>query len=93
MFAGIVADNTNLPTDTSTVRNQQQLGRLDVVQVGRIVTVKPEVVHRIAIHRRQSYFFVIAKDSLGDDRSRGYDMPVGQDKAAFRVDNEACCLA
>ena len=47
----------------------------------------------IAVNRCQANLFVIQEYCLGHNRSRSDNVPVGQDQAAFRVDDESCRLA
>ncbi len=93
LLAGIVADDTNLLADVGVIGVQRQFFRLDVSQVGGIVAEEAEVVHRVAVDRRQLHFLVIAKHGLGNNGTRGDDVAIGQDQTAPRVDDKAGGLA
>ena len=70
LLAGVVADDADLAADLRALRIELQLGGLDEAQLGRIVAIEAEVVHRIAIHRIQRHFLAIQEHRLRGDRAR-----------------------
>ena len=89
LFASVVADYTDFAPYAGTVGPQRQLGRLDIAQVLRVVTEKPEVVHGITVNRGQPDFLVIAEDGLRDDRAGRHDMAVREDETKLGIHDEA----
>ena len=73
-------------------RVSEAFGRLDVLQFVRVVAKKSEVMYRVAIDRRESDLFVIAKYGLGDHGARRHHMTIGEDQPLVRIDDEASRL-
>jgi hypothetical protein len=93
LLAGVVAHHANLAPDLRALWKQRQRLRLDVAQLGRIVTIDPEVVDRIAVHRIELDFLAIEKYGFGRDRPRRHHMTIGQYQTALRVDHKARSLS
>src|SRR5205814_10680566 len=89
LLAGIVADDADLAPDLRALRIQRQGRGFDEAQFLRIVAVNAEVMHRVAVHRKQLHFLATQEGGLRDNRTRGYDVAVGEDQAEFSVHHEA----
>ena len=93
LFAGIVADHPDLASRLRALGRQRQCLRPDVAQLRRVVAEKAEVMHRVAVHRRQLHFLVVQEHRFRHHRARGHYVPVGQDQATLRIHDEARRLA
>ncbi len=90
--ASLPTTRISVPTRAPSGYSGSAAGR-DVTQLERIVTIEAEVVHGIAIDRAQLDFLAILEHCRRHDRSGRDHVPVGQDQAALRVDDEAGRLA
>src|SRR5690606_6044722 len=93
LLAGIVADHANLASDLSAFRIELELGRLDEAQLRRIVAIEAEVMDRVAVHGIELDLFPIQEYRLRGHGPRRDDVPIRQDQAALRVDDESGRLA
>ncbi len=93
LLAGVVADDADLGADARTFRVQRQCNRLHVAQLGWVVAIDAEVVHRVAIDGVQFDFLAVLEHRGRHHRSGCHDVAVGQDQATHRVDHEARRLA
>ncbi len=93
LLAGVVADDADLGADARAFRVQRQRHRPHVTQLGRVVAIDAEVVHRVAIDGVQLDFLAVLEHRRRYHRSGRDDVPVGQDQAALGVDHETRRLA
>ncbi len=93
LLTGVVADDADLGADAGAFRVQRQRDRSRIAQLGRVVAIEAEVVHRVAVDRVQFDFLAVLEHGGRDHRARRDHVPVGQDQAALGVDDEAGGLA
>ena len=47
---------------------------------------------RVTVYRCQRYFFVVLENGLSNDRTWRYNVAIGENDAAFAIDDKACRL-
>jgi hypothetical protein len=68
LLARIVADHADLAAGLRAFRPQWQRLRADMAEFRRVVAIKAEIVHRVAVHGLELDFLVVEEDRLGHHR-------------------------
>ena len=88
LLARVIAHDADLDADLGALGEERQLRRLDEAQLRRVVAIKAEVVHGVAVHGLELDLLAIQEGREGLDRPRRHHVAVGQDDAALGIHHE-----